>query len=71
MSPFLSLAIVIIILLVVLFIVSYILNKRTPVPEGCQEEKITDEFCINCSNTECKIYEKLNEIKEELKEEKE
>ncbi len=69
MTPFLSLAIVIIILLVILFVVSYVLNKKTPVPKGCEQVKIDDEFCVNCTNTECKIHEKLNEISEELKEE--
>ena len=33
MNPFLSLAITILVLLVILFVVSYILNKRTPVPK--------------------------------------
>ena len=73
MNPFLSLAITIIVLLVVLFIVSYVLNKRTPVPKGCEQIKISEEFCLNCTNTECKIHEKLDleKIKKELESEEE
>ncbi|MDE7264158.1 MAG: hypothetical protein K2N64_05815 [Anaeroplasmataceae bacterium] len=68
MNPFLSLAITILVLLVILFVVSYVLNKRTPVPKGCEQIKISDEFCLNCTNTDCKIHEKLDlkKIKEEL-----
>ncbi|MBD5390520.1 hypothetical protein HDR67_00725 [bacterium] len=71
MNPFLSLAITILVLLVVLFVVSYVLNKRTPVPKGCEQIKISDEFCLNCTNTECKIHEKLDleKIKKELESE--
>ena len=70
MNPFLGLAITILVLLVVLFIVSYVLNKRTPVPKGCENIKISEEFCLNCTNTECKIHEKLDieKINKELEE---
>ncbi|MDE6584971.1 MAG: hypothetical protein K2K15_06165 [Anaeroplasmataceae bacterium] len=73
MNPFLGLAITILVLLVVLFIVSYVLNKRTPVPKGCENIKISEEFCLNCANTECKIHEKLDleKIKKELESEDE
>ncbi len=71
MNPFLSLAITILVLLVVLFVVSYVLNKRTPVPKECENIKISEEFCLNCTNTECKIHEKLDleKIKKELESE--
>lgn len=73
MNPFLGLAITILVLLVVLFVVSFVLNKRTPVPKGCEQLKISDEFCLNCTNTDCKIHEKLDleKIKEELVDEEE
>ncbi|MDE5714637.1 MAG: hypothetical protein K2I42_00720 [Anaeroplasmataceae bacterium] len=73
MNPFLGLAIAIIVLLVVLFIVTYILNKRTPVPKGCEQIKISEEFCLNCTNTDCKIHEKLDleKVKKELESEDE
>lgn len=73
MDPFFALAITIIVLLVVLFFVSYLLNKRTPVPKGCEHLKISEEFCLNCTNTECEIHEKLDleKIKKELESEDE
>lgn len=71
MDPLFPLAIVIIILLVVIFVVSYVLNKRTPVPKGCEQINISEEFCLQCSNTDCSIKEKFNikKIQEELDEE--
>ena len=73
MDPFVWLAITILVLLVVFFFVTYILNKRTPVPKGCEQIKISEEFCLNCSNTDCKIHEKLDleKIKKELESEEE
>lgn len=73
MDPLFWLAIVIIVALVILFVVSYVLNKRTPVPEGCENLKISDEFCLNCTNAECKIHEKLDleKIRKELESEEE
>lgn len=51
--------------------VSYILNKRTPVPKGCEHLKISEEFCLNCTNTDCRIHEKLDleKIQKELESE--
>ena len=71
MNPFLSLAITILVLLVILFVVSYILNKRTPVPKGCEHLKISEEFCLNCTNKDCRIHEKLDfeKIQKELERE--
>ena len=51
------LAIVIIVVCVVLFIGTYILNKRTPKPEGCEE--IGSE-CEGCQITSCSHYKKPN-----------
>ena len=47
------LAIVIIVVCVVLFIGTYLLNKRTPKPEGCEE--IGSE-CEGCQITSCSNY---------------
>lgn len=71
MDPLLYLAIAIIVLLVAVFIVSYVLNKRTPIPEGCEHINISEEFCLQCGNTSCSIREKfdLEKIKRELEEE--
>ena len=51
------LAIVIIVVCVVLFIGTYLLNKRTPKPEGCEE--IGSE-CEGCQITSCSHYKKTN-----------
>ena len=55
------LAIVFIVALVALFIGTYILNKRTPKPEGCEE--IGDE-CEGCQMTSCSHYKQKEEKKE-------
>lgn len=69
MEPWLTLAITLIALLVVLFIVSYVLNHRTPVPKGCEQIKISEEFCLNCSNEDCSIKDKftVEKLEEELR----
>ena len=65
------LAIVFVILLVIIFIVTYILNKNTAVPEGCENIKISNENCSACGNLDCSIKKgiDLKKIEEELKEE--
>ena len=55
------LAIVIIVVCVGLFIGTYILNKRTPKPEGCEE--IGSE-CEGCQMTSCSHYKEKEEKKE-------
>ena len=55
------LAIVIIVVCVCLFIGTYILNKRTPKPEGCEE--IGSE-CEGCQITSCSHYKEKEEKKE-------
>ncbi len=73
MDPILYLAIALIVLLVAVFIVSYVLNKRTPVPKGCENLKISEEFCMQCPNKDCQIREKyvLEQAKKEIDAEKE
>ncbi len=44
------LAVVIVSVLIGLFFLSYILNKRTPEPKGCR--KISEE-CVGCPITSC------------------
>ena len=65
------LAIGIIILLIAIFFISYLLNKKTPVPKGCENIRINDENCSVCKNTSCSIKQKidLKKIEEEIKEE--
>ncbi len=45
-----------------LFIVSYLLNKKTPKPDGCEEK---EEHCDTCGITSCFHHPSKNENKEE------
>lgn len=74
----LPIAIGVIVLLIAIFIISYLVNKKTPVPKGCEELKVTEEGCMACHNSDCsvrqkldvkKLEEELHKIEEELKEE--
>jgi hypothetical protein len=67
------LAIGVVLLLFVLYMVLYIMNKKTPVPKGCEHLQISDENCSSCTNTECSIKNGLDieKINEEIKNEKE
>ena len=56
-SPYLIGAIILIAGLCALFFISYVLNKKTPVPKGCEKLLVDEEMCKNCSNTSCKIKE--------------
>ncbi len=58
MSPvgYLVIAISILVALLAIFIVSFILYVRTPVPKGCENIKINDENCSSCNHKECKFY---------------
>lgn len=64
------LAIGIVALLIVVFFITYVLNKRTPLPKGCEDIKISDENCLACGNVDCHIKKgiDLKKIEEELKE---
>lgn len=55
------LAVVIIVVLVGIFIGTYILNKRTPKPEGCEE---VGAECEGCQMTSCAHYKEKEEKKE-------
>ena len=59
----LVLAIAIIALLLVVFIVTFILYKKTPVPKGCENMKISTENCATCNNKDCSLFKKEGEDK--------
>ncbi len=65
------LAIGIVLLLIAVFFITYVLNKRTPVPKSCEDIKISDDNCLACGNVDCHIKQgiDLKKIEEELKEE--
>ena len=53
---YLVIAISILVALLVVFIVSFILYIRQPVPKDCENIKINDENCSSCNHKECKFY---------------
>lgn len=65
-TGYIILAILVLVFLVIVFFVTYVLNKKNPVPKGC-ENLIDEEKCASCTNTSCN----LNKLKEDLKEAKE
>ena len=58
---YLILAISILVALLIVFIVSFILYRRTPVPKGCEAIKISEENCSACGNKECQNYKGRDE----------
>ena len=54
-------AILVIALLIGLFFVSYILNKKTPVPDECKDIKIDSKKCAACPNEMCALRKKEEE----------
>lgn len=60
------LAIVIVVVLVAVFFISYVWNKKTPIPENCKD-LFEEGQCSSCKQYDCALN-KVNEIKkEELK----
>ena len=55
-TGYLILGISILAVLLITFIVSFILYRRTPVPKGCEDMKINEENCSSCGHTECSFY---------------
>ena len=60
-TAYLIIAISILVALLVTFIVSFILYRRTPVPKGCENIKISEENCSSCSHKECSFYKEKGE----------
>ena len=57
-TGYLILGISIIIALLAIFVISFILYRRTPVPKGCEDIKISEENCSSCGHSECQFYKK-------------
>ena len=68
MNPYLIISILIVVGLIVLFFVTFMINRRTPVPEGCENIKISSETCLSCAVEDCSIKDKFSveKLKEEL-----
>ncbi len=61
-SP-LIIAIIIILVLIGIFFISYIFNERTPIPKGCEDVLREVEKCHGCNNKSCRFYEEVTEEK--------
>ena len=53
---YLAIAIVVLIILLATFIVTFVIYRRTPVPKGCEEMKMDEEKCSSCGHSECHFY---------------
>lgn len=65
----LFIGIIVIIVLLVVFFVTYVMNKRTPVPEGCEEARMNAQSCSACNNLDCEHHIDIEMIKEEIEKE--
>lgn len=54
-TGYLILAISVILALLIVFVVSFILYKKTPVPKGCENLLISEENCAACQNKDCAL----------------
>ena len=62
------LAVGILLLLLAIFIITYILYKKTPVPKECENlEKPSEEKCHGCNETGCHFNLYYNDPAEEKK----
>ena len=57
-TGYLILAISILVGLLVLFFVSFVIYRRTPVPKKCEDILASEEKCAGCSHTECQFNKK-------------
>lgn len=52
MNPYLIIGILVIALIVLIFFLTYFLNKKTPVPKGCEDLRVKNG-CLGCKNYSC------------------
>ena len=57
----LILSISILVALLIVFVVSFLLYKKTPVPKGCENLEINEENCASCKNEMCSLKKKGEE----------
>ena len=60
-TGYLILAISILVALLVIFVVSFVLYRKTPVPKGCENLTASDAKCASCEHSECRFYQKDKE----------
>lgn len=54
-------ALIFIVGLVALFFITYVLNKKTPPPKGCEELALNKEKCSACNNYACQFHEDISD----------
>ena len=71
MNWYLFAAIALIAFIGVVFVVSFVHNRKTPVPEGCEQLKIEETSCLACKVESCSIKEKFEyeKLKQEIEKE--
>ena len=52
---YLIIAIALIVILTIIFFISFIVYRKTPLPKGCEDIKIDDNNCLSCSNEMCQF----------------
>ena len=57
----LILSISVLVALLIIFVVSFVVYKKTPVPKGCENLEISEENCASCKNTTCSLRKKEGE----------
>lgn len=58
-TGYLIIGVGVVVVLLALFFIGYILNKKTPIPEECKD-LIDEEKCSGCSNKFCSHYKEKN-----------
>ena len=58
---YLIIAILILVALLVIFFVSFVLYRKTPLPKGCENLKMDEEKCSSCSNEQCMFHKSSEE----------
>lgn len=51
-------AVLIVAIFIIIFFVTYILNKKTPVPKGCEDLNDLKSKCAGCTNESCSFKKK-------------
>lgn len=55
---YLLIAIMILVALLVIFFVTFVIYRRTPLPKGREDMKMAEEKCEACSNQNCMFHKK-------------
>lgn len=62
-------AVLLLLVLIAIFVITFILYKKTPVPKGCEEfEKPSEQKCHGCHETSCHFNLYYNDPEEQAKE---